>query len=40
MDQGIKTDIAIKFDEPGVWMVHCHILNHEDNGMMTSFTAK
>ncbi len=31
MDQGIKTDIAIKFDEPGVWMVHCHILNHEDN---------
>ena len=40
MDQGIKTDIAIKFDEPGVWMIHCHILNHEDNGMMTSFTAK
>ena len=40
MDQGIKIDIAIKFDEPGVWMVHCHILNHEDNGMMTSFTAK
>ena len=40
MDQGIKTDIAIKFDEPGVWMVHCHILNHEDNGLMTSFTAK
>lgn len=40
MDQGIRTDIAIKFDEPGVWMVHCHILNHEDNGMMTSFTAK
>lgn len=40
MEQGIKTDIAIVFDKPGVWMVHCHILNHEDNGMMASFTAK
>lgn len=40
MAQHVQTDIAIKFDEPGVWMVHCHILKHEDNGMMASFTAK
>ena len=32
-------DIAIKFTQPGVWMVHCHILSHEDAGMMATFTA-
>jgi FtsP/CotA-like multicopper oxidase with cupredoxin domain len=27
--------IAIRFDDrPGVWMVHCHILDHADGGMM------
>jgi FtsP/CotA-like multicopper oxidase with cupredoxin domain len=27
--------IAVKFDErPGVWMFHCHILDHADVGMM------
>lgn len=26
---------AIRFDDfPGKWMFHCHILNHEDQGMM------
>lgn len=39
MKAGTKTDIAIKWDLPGVWVVHCHILRHEDNGMMASFTA-
>ena len=30
-----KLDIAIRFDErPGVWMYHCHILDHADAGMM------
>ncbi len=28
-------DIAIQFDErPGVWMYHCHILDHAEIGMM------
>jgi FtsP/CotA-like multicopper oxidase with cupredoxin domain len=25
----------VRFDDfPGKWMFHCHILNHEDQGMM------
>lgn len=28
-------DVAIVFDRPGEWMLHCHILDHEDGGMMT-----
>jgi FtsP/CotA-like multicopper oxidase with cupredoxin domain len=27
--------IAVHFDDyPGKWMFHCHILDHEDDGMM------
>lgn len=29
-------DVAIVFDNEGEWMLHCHILDHEDGGMMTS----
>ncbi|TGE37435.1 hypothetical protein E4K67_15355 [Desulfosporosinus fructosivorans] len=25
---------------PGTWMLHCHILDHEDGGMMTSIVAR
>jgi FtsP/CotA-like multicopper oxidase with cupredoxin domain len=29
------TMLAVKFDErPGMWMFHCHILDHADAGMM------
>ncbi|QWB31885.1 MULTISPECIES: multicopper oxidase family protein [Exiguobacterium] len=31
---GEKVEIAIKFEYEGVYMFHCHILEHEDNGMM------
>lgn len=31
-DERVK--IAIKFKHKGVYMFHCHILEHEDNGMM------
>lgn len=31
-DERVK--IAIRFKEKGVYMFHCHILEHEDNGMM------
>ncbi len=27
--------IATRFDNPGMWMIHCHILEHEENGMMS-----
>jgi FtsP/CotA-like multicopper oxidase with cupredoxin domain len=30
-----KLKIAVRFDErPGMWMFHCHILDHADAGMM------
>jgi FtsP/CotA-like multicopper oxidase with cupredoxin domain len=25
---------AVKFDAPGRWMYHCHILEHAERGMM------
>jgi FtsP/CotA-like multicopper oxidase with cupredoxin domain len=28
-------DIAVKFYYPGDWMLHCHIIDHEDGGMLT-----
>jgi FtsP/CotA-like multicopper oxidase with cupredoxin domain len=32
---GTTLRIAIEFDErPGVWMYHCHILDHAESGMM------
>lgn len=29
---------ATRFDEPGVWLYHCHILEHAEAGMMGSVT--
>lgn len=30
-----RVRVAVKFEDfPGKWMFHCHILNHEDMGMM------
>ncbi len=31
---GEYVDVAFIHDEPGDWMLHCHILDHEDGGMM------
>ncbi|HWI49747.1 MAG TPA: multicopper oxidase domain-containing protein, partial [Rummeliibacillus sp.] len=31
---GQKAKIAVKFTQKGIYMYHCHILEHEDNGMM------
>lgn len=31
---GDRAKLAVRFNEPGVFMFHCHILEHEDNGMM------
>ena len=32
---GERYDIELVADNPGVWMLHCHIENHAANGMMT-----
>ncbi len=29
-----RVTALVKFDEPGAWMVHCHINEHAENGMM------
>ena len=34
LEPGDKAKIAVKFEEEGIYMYHCHILEHEDNGMM------
>lgn len=31
---GDKVEIAVKFNKTGIYMYHCHILEHEENGMM------
>lgn len=37
---GEYVDIAFTMTNPGTWMLHCHILDHEDGGMMTTVVAK
>lgn len=34
LNPGQKAKIAVKFTQKGIYMFHCHILEHEDNGMM------
>jgi FtsP/CotA-like multicopper oxidase with cupredoxin domain len=38
LDPGEYVDVAARFtDYPGVFMLHCHMLDHEDHGMMAQF---
>ena len=37
---GEYVDIAVKSDFPGTWMMHCHVIDHEDNGMLTMLVAQ
>ena len=30
-----RVDVALVANNPGDWMLHCHILEHQDGGMMT-----
>jgi plastocyanin len=32
---GERYDLEISGTNPGIWMFHCHMPNHQDNGMMT-----
>lgn len=34
---GERLDLEVVTYNPGVWMLHCHMPNHGDNGMMTLF---
>lgn len=35
---GSTIDILVEFTNPGVWLMHCHIPEHAEAGMMASFT--
>lgn len=37
VDIGEEVILRIRFTHPGLFMYHCHILEHEDNGMMGQF---
>lgn len=37
---GQYVDVAFVIQEAGEWMLHCHILDHEDGGMMTVVIAQ
>jgi FtsP/CotA-like multicopper oxidase with cupredoxin domain len=32
-----RVQIAFVADNPGNWMIHCHIIEHQDTGMMGWF---
>ncbi|MBG9453759.1 multicopper oxidase [Lysinibacillus sphaericus] len=34
IDAGETVRLAVKFNNKGIYMFHCHILEHEENGMM------
>ena len=34
---GETVDLLVEMTEPGAWMVHCHIAEHIESGMMMSF---
>ena len=35
---GETVDILLELTEPGRWMAHCHIAEHNQDGMMFSFS--
>ena len=37
VERGERSEIAFLADNPGDWMIHCHILEHQAGGMMGLF---
>jgi len=37
---GAAIDILVEFSNPGHWMLHCHIAEHMESGMMTHFVVQ
>lgn len=37
---GGTLDLVVEFSNPGHWMLHCHIAEHLESGMMTHFTVE
>ena len=40
LDPRQRAEIAFVADNPGDWMIHCHILEHQESGMMASMRIK
>lgn len=40
LNNGEQVKTIVRFQYPGLFMYHCHILEHEDNGMMGQFKVK
>ena len=36
IDPRTRAEIAFVADNPGDWMLHCHVLEHQASGMMTT----
>jgi FtsP/CotA-like multicopper oxidase with cupredoxin domain len=37
---GSTVDILVEFTNPGEWMIHCHVAEHLEAGMMSMFTVE
>ena len=37
---GMSADIVVEFTNPGAWMMHCHIAEHLEAGMMAKFVVE
>jgi len=37
---GAVVDLLLEMDNPGPWMLHCHIAEHLETGMMTIVTVR
>ena len=37
---GTTVDILLELSNPGRWMLHCHIAEHIESGMMMTFTVE
>jgi FtsP/CotA-like multicopper oxidase with cupredoxin domain len=37
---GTTTDILVEMSNPGQWMMHCHIAEHLESGMMLNYEVK
>ncbi|NIQ96773.1 MAG: multicopper oxidase domain-containing protein, partial [Desulfuromonadales bacterium] len=40
MQRGETAEIAFIADNPGDWLIHCHMAEHADAGMMTWFRVR
>eukprot|EP00483_Globobulimina_turgida_P012943 UN12967 len=37
---GTTSTVTMHIDQPGIWLYHCHVHDHIEAGMMTTYTAK